>query len=77
MEQAPLCFLMQTPWGYILNFEEYLELTSGVFDPYVKEEKSTWGGKKYSKPWDKEEYGHKRSRMIEEKRKAKDWKPGY
>ena len=59
-----------------MKFEDYLELTSGVFDKYVKEEKSTWGGKKYSRPWDKEEYGFKQRRMIEEKRQAKEWKPG-
>ena len=61
---------------YILKFNDYLDLTGDVFDKYVIEEKSSYGGKSYSRPWDKEAYTVSQRKIIEDKRKAKEWKPG-
>ena len=54
-----------------------MNLTSNVFDKTVKEEKSILDNKNYSKPWDKEAYTKTQRKIVEEKRKAKQWKPGY
>lgn len=59
-----------------MNLDEYIKLTSGVFDKFVVEEKASWAGKKersYAKPWDKDEYTVKQRYIIEQKRKAKGY----